>query len=120
MNESIYMLADPLIEQKIGEKIRYLRLRQNKTQQQLAKETQLSLSTIKKLEKGTISSFDSFIRVIRILGKLECLVPIIEEEPLSPNEYYELTQLLHKKERKRATGTSDSRNTNTQNVESEW
>ena len=112
MNENIYILSDSEIEKRIGEKFKTLRLRQNETQLKMAEESKLSLSTIKKIEKGDIASFDSFIRLLRITGKLDVLTPLLEDEGLSPNEYYELSKLAKKKARKRASKTkkSDSNN----------
>ena len=108
MNENIYILSDTEIEKRIGEKFRSLRLRQNETQVRMAEESQLSLSTIKKIEKGEMASFDSFIRMLRITGKLDVLTPLLEDEGLSPTEYYELSLLAKKKERKRASKTKKS------------
>lgn len=108
MNENIYMLSDSAIEGRIGEKFRHLRLRQNETQLRIAEEAQLSLSTVKKIEKGEIASFDSFLRMLRITGRLDILTPLLEEEGLSPNEYYELSLQAMKKERKRASKTKQS------------
>lgn len=34
-----------------------------------------------KIEKGEIRSFDSLVRVLRILGKLDVLQPLIDNEP---------------------------------------
>ena len=103
--ENIILLSDKAIERKIGEKIRFLRLRRNMTQMQLADSTQLSISTVKNLEKGEIKSFDAIIRVLRILCKLDIFTPLVEEEPLSPNEYYEMSLLKTKHQRKRASRT---------------
>lgn len=111
MNENIYILSDSEIEKRIGEKFKTLRLRQNETQLRMAEESQLSLSTIKKVEKGNIASFDSFIRILRILGKLDILTPLVDEEGLSPNEYYELSKRVKKKERKRASKDKKSEST---------
>lgn len=119
--ENIYALSDYLISHKIGEKFRYLRLRQNITQQQLAVDSQLSLSTIKKVEKGEIASFDSFIRILRTLGCLDTLAPLLEEPSMSPSEYYEFTQKLNKKRRQRASkATGKTPNPSMPNKESEW
>lgn len=115
----LYALADPLIEQKIGEKIRHLRLRQNITQARLATDCQLSLSTIKKVEKGEIGSFDTFIRILRILGSLEILFPLVREEQMSPNEYLEFVNSRKKKERQRATTKPNPRPQSTNQI-SEW
>lgn len=117
IKENIYILSDVSISKLIGEKFKYLRLRQNITQKQLAEDTQLSLSTIKKIEKGEIASFNAFIRIARILGKLDVLSPLVEEEKLSPMEYYKLEQIHKKHERQRA---SSPKLHLPKNLENEW
>ena len=102
--EDIYMLSDGMIQSKIGERLKALRLKQNITQQALAEESGVSLSSVKKMEKGEIGSFDSLLRVLRTLGKLDVLLPLVEEEQLSPSEYYELVNKASKAQRKRAAG----------------
>ena len=104
--EGIYMLSDGMIQSKIGERLKAVRLKQNITQQDLAEESGVSLSSVKKIEKGEIGSFDSFLRVLRTLGKLDVLLPLVEEEQLSPSEYYELVNKASKAQRKRAAGKS--------------
>lgn len=101
--ENIYTLTDNAIQEKIGKRLKSLRLRQNITQSRLAMEAQVSLSSIKKIEKGEIGSFDSFLRVIRTLGTLDVLQPLMEEMQMSPNEYYEFVNSARRKARKRAT-----------------
>lgn len=98
------MMSDAIILTKIGERLRALRLKQNITQMSLADESNVSLSVIKNIEKGEIRSFDAFLRLLRTLGQLEVLLPLVEEQQLSPNEYYELTQKAEAHQRKRATG----------------
>lgn len=98
------MLPDSAILTKIGEKLKAVRLRQNITQQSLAEAANVSLSTIKKIEKGEIRSFDAFLRVLRTLGKLDALQQLVEEEQLSPNEYYNMVQAAKTHQRKRAVG----------------
>ena len=102
--EDIYMLPDSAILTKIGEKLKVVRLRQNVTQQSLAEAANVSLSTVKKIEKGEIRSFDAFLRVLRILGRLDALQQLVEEEQLSPSEYYNMVQVSKKRQRKRAVG----------------
>ena len=58
------------------------------TQQELSNQSMVSVSTIKKIEDGQIKSFDSLLRLMRILGKLDLLQELTKEEKLSPNEYY--------------------------------
>ena len=100
------MLSDGMIQSKIGERLKAVRLKQNTTQQALAEESGVSLSSVKKIEKGEIGSFDSLLRVLRTLGKLDVLMPLVEEEQLSPSEYYELVQKADAHQRKRAAGKS--------------
>jgi len=110
------MFADTAIAMRIGTNLRTTRLKQNITQQGLAEESGVSLSSIKKIEKGEIGSFDSLLRVLRALGRLDVLIPLVEEEQLSPNEYYNLVHTAEKKQRKRATGKTK----NNIKEESEW
>ncbi len=115
---NIYSLTDSVIQQRIGEKLKTLRLRQNITQANLAADAQVSLSSVKKIEKGEIGSFDSLIRVMRVLGKLDVLQQLIEEE-MSPNEYYEFVNSKKRKSRQRAAATKKNNNSNN-NEDSEW
>ena len=69
--ENIYFLSDYMICANIGARIKSMRLKQNITQQSLAESAQVSLSTIKSIESGEIKSFDSLLRVFRIIGKLD-------------------------------------------------
>lgn len=114
---NIYSLTDTLIQQRIGDKIKTLRLRQNITQVNLASDAQISLSSVKKIEKGQIGSFDSLIRVLRVLGKLDVLQQLVDEEEMSPNEYYEFVNSTKKRSRQRATSV---KKTDNDNEESEW
>lgn len=106
MGESIYMLPDGEIRRRLGQKIRHLRLRQDFTQASLAEQAQVSLTTLKKIEKGDISYFDSLMRVLRVLGELDVFSPLIKEDEMSPNEYFEFVKASKKKQRKRASGNN--------------
>lgn len=119
MEENIYMLPDGEIRRRLGQKIRRLRLRQDFTQASLAEQAQVSLTTLKKIEKGDISYFDSLMRVLRVLGELDVFSPLIKEEEMSPNEYFEFVEANKKKQRKRATG-SNKTNSRPNPEESEW
>jgi transcriptional regulator with XRE-family HTH domain len=116
--DDIYVLTDGAIMSKIGSHLKGVRLKQNITQQSLAESSGVSLSSLKKIEKGEIGSFDSLVRVLRTLGKLDVLQPLVDEEQLSPSEYYELVQSNAAKPlRKRAAGRIIN---NTTNGEQEW
>ena len=98
------MLADMAILTRIGEKLKAVRLKQNITQQSLAEAANVSLSTVKKIEKGEIRSFDAFLRILRTLGKLDVLQQLVEEEQLTPSEYYNMVQKAKTNQRKLAVG----------------
>lgn len=100
--EDVYMLSDVMIATKIGENLKASRLKQNISQKSLAMETGLSLSSVKKIEKGEIGSFDSLLRVLRVLGKLDVMQTLVKEEPLSPSAYYEMVRTTGAHLRKRA------------------
>lgn len=101
---TVLLMTDDQIQKRIGEKIKHLRLKQNITQASLAEAAQLSLSTVKKLENGKIGSFDSLLRILRTLKNISYITPLIEEDQISPNEYYEFVNKQNRKLRKRAFG----------------
>jgi len=115
--DDIYMLPDAAILSRIGSNLKATRLRQNITQQSLAEAAGVSLSSLKKIEKGEIGSFDSFIRVLRTLGKLDVLQPLVEEEQLSPSEYYDV---VHSAEKKHQRQRAAKRINNINKEESSW
>ncbi len=113
--EDIYSLSDTQVQKRIGARLKSVRLKQNITQKSLAEEADISLSSIKKIENGGIGSFESLLRVMRVLGELEAFQNLITDEQLSPNEYYELVNAGKKHSRKRAAGK-----VKTKKEESEW
>lgn len=114
--DDIYQLPDRTILLRIGEKLKALRLKQNITQQSLAEAANVSISTVKKIEKGEICSFDAFLRMLRTLRKLDALQQLVDEEQLSPSEYYDMVQASKTRLRKRAVGKLNQ----TKREESEW
>ena len=115
--DDIYMLSDVTILSRIGNHMRTVRLKQNITQQSLADAAGVSLSSLKKIEKGEIGTFDSLLRVMRTLGKLDVLQPLVDEEQMSPSEYYDLVHSANTKhKRQRAAGKIN----NTSNEGVEW
>ena len=110
------MLSDATILAKLGARIKSSRLKQNITQESLAISANISLSSVKKIESGEIKSFDSLLRVLRVLGKLDIFQSMVDEEPLSPSEYYELVNSTKKVTRKRAVGKINGN----KKEESEW
>lgn len=114
--ENIYMLSDAEIIRKISAKLKELRLTQNISRQAMSVSSGVSMSSVVRMEEGEIKSFESFLRVIRMLGKLDVFQPLLQEEEISPNEYFKLVQAGKPKQRKRASKS----NNNQQQEESEW
>lgn len=100
--DDIYFFTDLDVAKRIGANLKSARLRQNITQSNLAESAGVSLSTLKKIESGDICSFDSFLRMLRTLRKLDVLQPLVDEEQLTPNEYWEFLNSAKRKIRKRA------------------
>lgn len=86
----------------IGEFIKYHRLKQNKTQEQLAEEAGINRTTLVEFEQGKRSNTITLIQLLRVLNQLQVLAPFQINKQLSPLQLAKLEQ----KERKRATGTS--------------
>jgi len=101
--DDLYSLSDTELIGRISSKLRELRLKQNISRLQLSVNSGVSASSIARMEDGEIKSFDSFLRVLRILGKIEILRPLVEEEEISPNEYYKLVHSAKVKTRRRAS-----------------
>ena len=110
------MLSDTEITKKISEKLKELRLKQNISRQDVSVSSGVSMSSIVRMEDGEIKSFESFLRILRTLGKIDVLLPLLEEEEISPNEYFRLVHSAKNKTRKRASKS----NTNIRQEESEW
>lgn len=116
MVANFYMLSDTEIVKRISSRLKENRLKQNISRQDLADNSGVSISSIVRMEEGEIKSFDSFLRVLRTLGKMDILFPLLEEEELSPNEYFNVVQVAKKKIRKRASKSKG----NKQNKEELW
>ena len=111
------MLSDAEITNKISAKLKELRLKQNISRQDMAASSGVSVASIARMKDGEIKSFESFLRIVRSLGKIEIFMPMLQEEEISPNEYYKMVQSAKKKQRKRA---SRSNNNNKEQENSEW
>jgi transcriptional regulator with XRE-family HTH domain len=87
-------LSDRTVNEMLGSFIRQSRLRQNKTQDQLAKEAGIARSTLGLFEKGENSSLLVFIQLLRSLSLLHLLNEFEIREQLSP---IQLAKLEHSK-----------------------
>ena len=101
-----YSMTDRAICTELGTRIKALRLRRNRTQQQLATATAVSLNVIKALEAGR-GKLTSLIAVLRELESLDSLEQFIPEPEVSP---LQLAKRQGKK-RQRASGSRGAPNT---------
>lgn len=113
---NINMLSDTEITRKISEKLKELRLKQNISRVGLSQLSGVSMSSIVRMEDGEIKSFEAFLRILRTLGKIDVLVPLIDEEEMSPKEYFHILNSKKTKKRKRASKTTKK----TKEEEVEW
>lgn len=91
-------------EAELGSQVRALRLRQNRTQSDLAAAANISLSALKTLELGSGSSVRTLVQVVRALDRSDWLTSLAPTEPsISP------MQLL--RERKKQTASTRKRAT---------
>jgi putative transcriptional regulator len=110
-------MSDGAIGQVIGNRLQELRLQRNMSYLELCRETGVSRQTLHALlheGKGTLATV---IAVIRALGDLESLGPLLEAMPLSPIQLLKLKGVA----RKRATGTrKPSQKTKPKPKELDW
>lgn len=94
-----YSKSDKAILAEIGSRFRRLRLRRDLSQEQLSKQAQVSISTIKSLEAGS-GKLPTIIAVLRELKALDQMDNFIPEPSISPIQLMERAG----KERQRASG----------------
>ena len=91
--------SDTAIIVNIGSFIRHHRLKQNKSQGQLAEEAGIHRTTLVEFEKGTRANILTFIQLLRALVLLHILEVFSEQYQISP---LHLAKLQHSK-RERAS-----------------
>jgi transcriptional regulator with XRE-family HTH domain len=102
-------MSDIALTKQIGAFIKHHRMESNKTQDTLAEEADISRSTLSLLERGETVNLSTLIKVLRILDQLHVMNSFTVQETISPLELAR----LEKKKRKRATGKSPDRSTET-------
>ncbi len=73
---------------EIGERIRDIRIAQNLTQEEMAADIGVSLSTIKRIESGTGSTLENFLRILRYFNLTQNLEILIPSQQQSAEEIY--------------------------------
>ena len=72
------------MESAIGQQVRALRLAHNLSQENLAGQANVSLSSVRALERGEGSTLATFIKVLRALDALDWLTTLYPEPAVSP------------------------------------
>ena len=106
MNDNSYIRwnqrSDKAIEKALGLYIKEMRLGQNKTQGQLAKQANISRSTLSLMEQGEAGTITTLIKILRVLNQLQALESFEVKKQISP---LALAKAEHKK-RQRVTKTT--------------
>ncbi len=92
-------MSDKAIISAIGAYIRHQRLKQNKTQAQVADEAGINRWTLSQIENGGSITLATLIQILRVLDLIHLLSIFTIEETISPIEYAKLKE----KKKKRAS-----------------
>lgn len=106
-----YSMSDKSLVETIGKFVQHHRLNQNKSQNEVAEDANISRSTLSLLERGEKVNLMSLIQVLRVLDLLFIMDAFKVNDEISPIEYAK----LQKNKRSRASSKGDS-----SNEASEW
>ena|ERR1700744_4879872 len=112
-NKYWYAMSNPAILETLGKFIQETRLRQNKTQQQVATAAGINRSTMVQIENGGGGTLLSFIQILRALEQLHLFQNFEIKQQFSPLQLAKLEQ----KKRQRA---SIKTTTGIKKLKSDW
>ena len=87
-----HAMSDSVLEKHIGNYIKHHRLKQNRTQNNLANEAGISRSTLSLLERGQSTTLPTLIRVLRVLDLLHVMEVFNVQTHISPLKLAKLEQ----------------------------
>lgn len=112
MNDKPYIdwiaISDLALAQTIGAFVKQHRLKQNKTQEEIAQAANISRSTLSLLEKGGTVTLPTLLQVLRVLDLLYVLNLFTIQEQISPLQLAK--QEKQKRQRARNNNTDNSSN----------
>jgi transcriptional regulator with XRE-family HTH domain len=111
-----YQMNDSAILEILGSFIRETRLRQNKTQEDVATAAGVKRMTLVRIEKGGGGTMSTFIRLLRSLEQLHVLNQFVLPAQISPLKLAKLEQ----EKRLRARPKKRSPNNNRNDTQSDW
>ncbi len=74
----------------IGEQLQKIRLKEDITQSQLAEKTGMNRSNISTIETGGNPTLSSFLRILKVYGRLDDLQEVLHTPEISPMEMLKL------------------------------
>ncbi len=78
MQDIAWLLMTPKeVQEKLGERTKALRLRQNITQKEVAQRAGIALATLKRFEKTGEIQLRHFLQVMLVLGTLDLFKPLL-------------------------------------------
>ncbi len=83
----------------LGKKIKEARLSENKTQKELAAESDIPLSTYQKLEQKGEGSLKDFLKILIALNRINELETLLDHAKYSPVEEYQSRKKAKKRVR---------------------
>lgn len=111
MNDKQYInwiaMSDIALAQTIGSFIKHHRLVQNRTQEEVANEANISRSTLSLLEKGEAITVPTLLQVLRVLDLLYIMDVFKIQEQISPIELAKMDQ--QKRQRARNNDNNNSK-----------
>lgn len=113
-NNNYTQMSDGALLVHIGRFIKHRRVKQNKTQAQLAEMAGLNRWTLSQIENGESITLSSLIQILRALDCLHILDGFNFSEEISPLEY---AKLKKQQQKKRVRNKTSDKN---KNEELEW
>ncbi|MDD7886298.1 helix-turn-helix domain-containing protein [Flavivirga sp. 57AJ16] len=95
-NIDFSIMSDASIVEQIGRFVKHTRVKQNKTQAQVAKASGLNRWTLSQIENGESITLSSLIQILRALDQLYILEAFSFSEEISPLEYAKLKKKQYK------------------------
>lgn len=109
-NIKLTEMSDKAIVIQIGRFIKHTRIKQNKTQAQLARIAGLNRWTLSQIENGESITLSSLIQILRALDCLYALDVFNYSEEISPLEYAKLKkQQVKERVRNKTLGNNDKK-----------
>ena len=93
--------TNQFILEKLGRRVRSIRIGKSMTREGLSQHAGVSFSTITRLESGESISMDNFLKVLYSLNCLQNIDLLLPEQSLTPRDYFNKKQPRVRASRKR-------------------